>query len=108
MSHNPPARNYTLVLVGLLILTIITVALSKVDMGRAGNITVGLLVAIIKASLVVMFFMHLKYEHRWWAVFVLFPMVLVSIIIFSNFADTAYGDHTTPPAINLPKPGAAH
>jgi cytochrome c oxidase subunit 4 len=108
MSHNPPARNYTLVLVGLLILTVITVGLSKVDMGRPGNIVVGLLVAVIKASLVVMFFMHLKYEHRWWAVFVLFPLVLVSIIIFSNFADTGYGDFTTPPKIGVPEKSAAH
>ena len=70
-------------------LTFVTVAISRVHFGRVGNIGVGLLIATIKASLVVMFFMHLKYEQRWWAGIVLFPMLLVMIIIGSNLPDTA-------------------
>lgn len=108
MSAQATTKSYTNVLVGLLILTIVTVGLSRVHLGWA-NIGVGVLVAVIKASLVVLFFMHLKYEARWWAIFVFFPLTLVCIIIFSNFADTAFGDHTTPAVKNLhEKPGAAH
>jgi caa(3)-type oxidase subunit IV len=99
MSSEDHSRSYTKVLLALLGLTIITVAVSFVSFGtKAGNIVVGILIAIIKASLVTAIFMHMKYEKRWWLGLVLFPMVLVMIIIFSNFADTALNDDFTSPA----------
>jgi len=94
MSSQASGRTYVNTFLALLVLTVVTVGLSLVHMGRAGNIGVGLLVAIVKATAVVLFFMHLKHEPRWWLWMVLFPAVLVMIIIFSNFADTAYGDFT--------------
>jgi cytochrome c oxidase subunit 4 len=94
MSSQASAKSYVATFFALLVLTVITVALSLVHMGRAGNIGIGLVVAVVKATAVVLFFMHLKYEPRWWLWMVLFPAVLVMIIIFSNFADTAYGDFT--------------
>ena len=51
------------VLTALLALTAITVYASQIDMG-ALNIWVALLIASTKASLVLMFFMHLRYEPR--------------------------------------------
>ena len=89
------SKTYVNVLLALAVGTALTVGLSHVHMGRAGNIAVGLLVATIKASLVVLFFMHLKYEQRWWAAFVLFPLLLVMIIIGSNLPDTGLnGKHS--------------
>lgn len=88
MSSEDHSKSYVNVLLALAVLTIVTVAVSHVHLGRAGNIGVGLLIATIKASLVVMFFMHLKYEQRWWAGIVLFPLALVFIIIGSNLGDT--------------------
>jgi cytochrome c oxidase subunit 4 len=94
-SHDH-SKTYVNVLLALAVGTALTVALSHVHLGRAGNITVGLLVATIKASLVIMFFMHLKYEQRWWAAFVLFPLLLVMIIIGSNLPDTGLnGKHSS-------------
>ena len=89
-AHSDHGKSYRNVVFALLALTAITVAISRVHFGtRAANIGVGLLVAVLKASLVVAIFMHMKYEKRWWLSLVLFPMLLVMIIIFSNFADTA-------------------
>ncbi|HXG60613.1 MAG TPA: cytochrome C oxidase subunit IV family protein [Planctomycetota bacterium] len=106
MSHNVPSKTYTNVLWALLALTIVTVAISRVHLGTAGNVAVGLLVAVIKASLVTLFFMHLKYEQRWWTGIVLFPLTLVLIIIFANLPDTgANRDFTTPAAKVIPKAG---
>ena len=108
MSDPANKTIYRNVLVSLLILTIITVGISRVDLGTTGKVIVGLLVAVIKASLVVLFFMHLKYEARWWAGIVLFPLALVIIIIFANLPDTGYGDFTTPPVQNLHGDGSGH
>lgn len=88
MSSEDHSKNYKNVLFALAILTAVTVGASHVHLGRAGNIALGLLIATIKASLVVMFFMHLKYEQRWWAGIVLFPAALVLIIIGANLGDT--------------------
>jgi cytochrome c oxidase subunit 4 len=48
----------------LLVLTIITIGISMIDLG-AGNVWAALLIACTKASLVLLFFMHLKYEKGW-------------------------------------------
>ncbi len=62
----------------LLTLTIVTVAVSRVDLG-AMNGAVALAIAFAKASVVALFFMHLKYENRFLAV------ILVSCVLFAAF-----------------------
>lgn len=109
------SKSYLNVLIALAVLTFVTVAVSRFHFGRAGNIAVGLLIATVKASLVVMFFMHLKYEQRWWAGIVLFPLFLVFIIIGSNLPDTAFngpdsmkGDPNRSDLISIPDPVIKH
>ncbi len=103
-------KNYVKVLVGLAILTFITVAVTHIPhLPRWGAILVGLTVATIKASLVVLFFMHLKYEQRWWAGIVLFPLALVLIIIGSNIPDTGLnGRHSGGDLLSDPDPVIKH
>ncbi len=58
-------RTYVMVGVALLVATAITVAVSYINLGAAGNMTVGLLIATIKASMVAAIFMHLNHEKAW-------------------------------------------
>ncbi|MBX9604403.1 MAG: cytochrome C oxidase subunit IV family protein [Bryobacteraceae bacterium] len=63
--HGPknPPRVFTAVLIALLILTFITVGASYVNFGSDSvNVVIALTIATIKASLVALFFMHLKYD----------------------------------------------
>src|SRR5438034_10524898 len=55
---------YIGVFVALLVGTIITVAASRVNLGHAGNITLALIIAVLKAFLVAGFFMHLVSEKK--------------------------------------------
>ena len=55
---------YIGVFVALLVGTVITVAASRVDLGHAGNISLALFIAVIKAALVAAFFMHLASEKK--------------------------------------------
>ena len=106
MSDPANKTIYRNVLLSLLVLTGLTVGASQIDLGTATNLVLGLLIACIKASLVVLFFMHLKYEARWWAGIVIIPLVLVMIIIFANFPDTGMnGDFTTPAVERIPHAG---
>jgi caa(3)-type oxidase subunit IV len=94
---------------------VITVAISRVDLGKTMNWGLGLAVACAKASLVVMIFMHLRHEKRSWLGMVLFPVILVLIIVFINFPDTglnsradgADGDLLTPAVKIIPHAGRA-
>ncbi len=58
-------RKYLMVGGALLVGTAITVAVSYVNLGVAGNITLGLIIATVKASLVAAIFMHLNHEKAW-------------------------------------------
>src|SRR5947208_1117582 len=115
MSSEDHSGSYKKVLITLLVLTVITVSVSFVSFGtKAGNIVIGILIAVFKASLVTAIFMHMKYEKRWWLGLVLIPMVLVMIIIFSNFADTALNgsgpdpNHPEYPNGEFTSPAAEH
>ena len=70
-SRAPDWKPYAVVFGALIVLTALTVSLSYVDVGkaigvpqfgRAANIVAGLLVALVKASLVVWIFMHMNHE----------------------------------------------
>jgi len=103
------SKAYVNVLLALAVLTFVTVVISRIHFGRFGNIFVGLTIATVKASLVVMFFMHLKYEQRWWAGLVLFPLALVLIIIGSNLPDTGLnGRHSGGDLLSDPDPVIKH
>jgi len=60
-------RNYAIVFGTLLVFTVITVAISFVDLEHffhGANMTVGLIIATFKATLVLLFFMHLISEKQ--------------------------------------------
>jgi cytochrome c oxidase subunit 4 len=62
-EHIVPPRIYVAVFATLLVLTATTTAVSFVDLGP-WNTVVALGIAVVKATLVVLFFMHLKYSGR--------------------------------------------
>ena len=70
-------RGYLMVFAALLALTVVTVALSKFHMPVPMAITVAMIVASIKASLVAAFFMHLISEKQ-----VLFAILGLTVFFF--------------------------
>jgi len=62
-KHVTSERTYYLIFATLISLTLLTVALSYVELGRL-HLIVGLAIACTKAVLVVLFFMHLLYSSR--------------------------------------------
>ncbi len=67
-SHIIPTRTYYTIFLTLMLCTGITVAVAFVDLGPL-NVVVAMSIAVLKATLVVLFFMHVKYSPRLtWAV----------------------------------------
>jgi cytochrome c oxidase subunit 4 len=62
-GHIIPTRVYYLIFAALMIFTAITVAVAFVDLGFL-NIAVALSIAVTKATLVVLYFMHVRYSTR--------------------------------------------
>ncbi|WP_028581953.1 cytochrome C oxidase subunit IV family protein [Desulfogranum japonicum] len=77
------------VLFALLILTGVTVGVSYIDMGIY-NVPVALGIACFKVSLVLLFFMHLKYEGRAIIVSFLSTVCFLAIMISFTFWDVAF------------------
>ena len=64
MTHEvaKQVRGYLMVFGALLVLTLVTVGVSYLDLPEFETVIVALIIATTKASLVAMFFMHLKGE----------------------------------------------
>ena len=60
-EHVTPVRTYVLVCVALLVLTVLTYYASFLDLGPA-NIVLALFIAVSKAALIALFFMHVRYS----------------------------------------------
>ena len=78
-NHIVPFKIYFNVLMSLLILTVLTVVVAQIDFGIF-NVFLAFLIATVKAGLVLLYFMHLKYDDKiYWVVFgsaVFFVIVL--------------------------------
>lgn len=80
-------RIYITVFVALMVLTIVTVAVSRLHLSVPVAVTLALVVAIVKGSLVACYFMHLVSERKLiyavLALTVVFFVALVALPIFS-------------------------
>ena len=61
--HVVPLRVYLTVFASLLVLTAVTTAVAYVDLGRL-NFLIMLTIAMVKGSLVALYFMHLRWSDR--------------------------------------------
>ncbi len=84
--HVMPLRTYYLVFGALLLLTAITAAVAYADLGSA-NLPVALLIASTKAVLVILWFMHVKFQSKLTWLFVGAGFVWLIILIGFTMAD---------------------
>lgn len=87
--HGPGYATFLVVWGALLALTAITVGVAEIDFGFLTKL-VALTVATSKALLVVLFFMHLKYENLILKTMVFTAFLILAIFIGFTFFDTAY------------------
>ena len=87
--HIVRARTFVLVWTALVILTGVTIMAAEMRMGE-WSMLANLLIASTKASLVLWFFMHLKYEKKIFKMLFLVPIATITIIIGLTFFDIWY------------------
>ena len=79
----------TLVWLGLLCLTALTVWVSRLDLG-IGHVWGSLAIASVKSGLVIAFFMHMKYEGRLLRWLLFLALFTLAIFIGLTFFDVLY------------------
>lgn len=85
-DHVVSVKLYIAIFLALMVLTAITVAVAFVDLG-ALNTVVALGVAVTKATLVILFFMHVKYSSRLTWLVVGSGFVFLAIMLAFTMAD---------------------
>jgi len=85
--HVLPLRTYLLVAFALLVLTVVTVAVSFVPLGGA-NALVAVGIASLKAALVALFFMHLLYDKKINLIIFLVALSFLTVFIALTMFDT--------------------
>ena len=81
-----PYRTFLLVLAGLIILTVVSVALTEIYLG-ALTVAAALLIAAVKSSFVLRYFMHLKSESRVLTIMLVCVILLISSVIIVTLLD---------------------
>ena len=82
----------------LVTLTILTVAVTMVDFGDL-NVWVALLIAVIKAGFVAMYFMHLRWDAPFNGAIVILSLLFIAFFIGITVLDTHnYQGNYAPPA----------
>lgn len=91
-GHVVPPRVYLAVFGILILMTATTTAVSFVDLGP-WNTVVALAIAVFKATLVVLFFMHVKYSRPLTKIVIgggLFWLAIMLALTFSDFASRGW------------------
>ena len=91
LEHPVPVRGYLAVFATLLVLTVVTVGVASLNLSEGTTVLVAVSIATIKATLVAMFFMHLKGEKP----MVFWPLGLTAVLFVALFAFLLWteGDH---------------
>ncbi len=87
-GHVVPAPVLLAVWGALMALTVLTVAATWVDLG-AMNLVLALAIATVKAALVVLYFMHMRYDRPFHAVVFVGSLAFVALFVIFALLDTS-------------------
>lgn len=85
--HAPSPPTYVVVCVVLVLLTFLTVGVSFIPLHGWGHVAAGLTIGLAKASLVVLFFMHLLASSRLTWIVAAVACFWLGVLVILTFAD---------------------
>ncbi|MCA9680239.1 MAG: cytochrome C oxidase subunit IV family protein [Kofleriaceae bacterium] len=81
IAHVASVRVLLTTWITLMFLTVITVLATKVDFGPSMNLAIAMAIAAIKATLVILFFMHLFYDKLFHSVLIIGGLLAASLFV---------------------------
>ncbi len=97
-GHVSPLKVYIGIFLTLMVLTAITVAVAYVNLGQLNKV-VAMGIASLKATLVVLYFMHVKYASRMTKLIVISGLFFLGILLSLTMVDYSSREWVNPPAI---------
>jgi cytochrome c oxidase subunit 4 len=88
VGHHLPMWLLVVVFIALLILTVITVGATIWDFGKTTNLWIAMIIATAKAALVVLYFMHLRYDKPIISVILITTLFFVALFIGLTITDS--------------------
>lgn len=111
LAHVAPVKVLLGTWIALMILTVITVAATKIDLGANYNLAIAMAIAVVKATLVILFFMHLRYDKLFHSVMVIGGLLAAALFVgfalmdSGQYQQTIIWDTDNPPAAPIgPRP----
>ena len=99
-EHIVSRKIYLAIFAALMVLTAVTVLAARQDFGRLNDI-IAMAIAVTKATLVVLFFMHVRYSSRLTKVVVVAGFFWLALFVVLTMSD--YLTRTSGPANMLPQ-----
>ncbi|CAN5320812.1 hypothetical protein BH18ACI2_BH18ACI2_07060 [soil metagenome] len=97
-GHVAPLKVYIGIFLTLMVMTAITVAVAYVNLGQFNKV-VALGIASFNATLVVLYFMHVKYQSRLTKLVVVTGFFFLAILLGMTMIDYSSREWVNPPAI---------
>jgi cytochrome c oxidase subunit 4 len=94
ISHVAAARVLLATGGTLLCLTLLTVLATHVDFGANINLAVAMVIAVTKATLVILFFMHLRYDKLFHSVVFVAALLAATLFVGFTLMDTSQYQQT--------------
>jgi cytochrome c oxidase subunit IV len=111
LAHVASVKVLVGVFAALLFLTVITVLAAQVDFGsKKLNLGIAMLIAAVKASLVMLYFMHLRYDRLFHTVIIAAGILAATLFVGfalvdrGQYEDTVEWDPQNPPTIQREAP----
>ena len=97
-GHISSVKSYVGIFLTLMVLTAVTIAVAYVNLGQFNKV-VALGIASFKATLVVLYFMHVKYASRLTKVIIVTGFFFLAILLSETMIDYASRTWVNPPAL---------
>jgi len=88
-QHIVSYKTYIIILLVLLSLTFASIAITSIELGPI-TVLGALLLASIKTSMVLAYFMHLKFDSMFFKIMVPLVFLLLGVVIYITFLDYIY------------------
>ncbi len=85
-SYIVPYKTYVYVLLTLITFTLISVGITYIHLGSL-TVFIAILLASVKSTLVLIYFMHLKFDNKILQILVPSIFILVALVILITFLD---------------------
>ena len=107
-AHSYSARIYIVILGALLVLTGVTVGAAYVNFGSSSiNLIIAVLIATVKATLVAMFFMHLRHDPPINAIIFVSSLIFLGLFLLFPLIDIGSRDKVVPYGLRVQAQPAA-